>query len=237
MVSCCYNADETSIPVPKEINVSPLKNPPIILLTDFGQTDAFAGLLKGVIACISPNTRVIDLGHGIDPQNILQGAFVLSTSYSYFPKKSIFCVVVDPGVGSKRKGICIQTSDYTFVGPDNGILWEAAKGNKIKQIIHLDQDRYFLQPFSATFHGRDVFAPVCAHISKGLEDPTRLGSVMGKCKQLDFPRVQKKGASMELRVLGVDRFGNFTLNLCERVFNFFIGNLFWYTCNIYAIYI
>ncbi len=197
---------------------------PIILLTDFGQRDSFAGILKAVIAGISPNTKVIDLTHGVDPRDILQGAFVLSTSYTYFPKGSIFCVVVDPGVGSERKGICIKTTDYTFVGPDNGILWEAAKGDGLKQIIHLNQDRYFLKSVSSTFHGRDVFAPVCAHISKGLEDLTKLGAVLDNCKQLYFPIVQKRGRSLEVSVIGVDRFGNITLNLTETIFKDFLGN-------------
>jgi len=108
---------------------------PIVLLTDFGLSDGFVGVLKGVIADIAPQSRVIDLSHGVEAQNILQASFLLSTHYSYFPKPSIFCVVVDPGVGSNRKAICIQTQNHIFVGPDNGVLWQAACLDGIKRIF------------------------------------------------------------------------------------------------------
>lgn len=194
------------------------QNGPIVLLTDFGDTDAFAGILKGVIAGINPDAAVIDLTHGIAPQDIGRGAFVLATSYEYFPKGSIFCVVVDPGVGSKRKAICIRTEGYVFVGPDNGILWEAATENGIVQIIHLDQPAFFLDGISATFHGRDIFAPVCARISKGIEDFSILGTEMAACTQFSFPDIKTRGKTVELTVLYVDRFGNITLNIKQDQF-------------------
>lgn len=197
---------------------------PIVLLTDFGSRDAFAGVLKGVIASISPDARVMDLTHGIDPQNILQAAFVLTTSYAYFPRRSIFCVVVDPGVGSCRKPICIATRDYFFVGPDNGVLWNAATSNTITQMVHLTHTKYFLDSLSSTFHGRDIFAPVAAHISKGPQDLSRFGTPMETCVEYPFPEIKKTGVSLGLTVLHVDWFGNVVLNLTQEEFNRFVQN-------------
>ena len=195
---------------------------PIILLTDFGHQDIFAGVLKGVIASISPDSKVIDLTHGVNPQDIHQGSFLLAASYSYFPKRSVFCVVIDPGVGSDRKGICIKTNDYFFVGPDNGVLWEAASRNKIKSIVHLTNKAYFLDPVSTSFHGRDIFAPVAAHISKGVEDISILGKLLKKCIEYGFPKIEKNAFSLGLTVIHIDRFGNVALNLEEKEFWTFV---------------
>lgn len=197
---------------------------PIVLLTDFGRQDTFSGVLKGVIASISPESKVIDLTHEVSPQDILQGVFLLSTSYSYFPKGSVFCCIVDPGVGSDRKGICIQTRDYYFVGPDNGLLWKAASDNKINRIIHLTNKAYFLDSVSSTFHGRDIFAPVTAHISKGLDDISTLGKSLEKCVEYHFPEVDRTAFSMGLTVIHIDRFGNVILNLEETKFRQFVQN-------------
>ena len=204
--------------------MAPFDYGPIVLLTDFGVTDAFVGVLKGVIARINQDYPVIDLSHGVAPQSIQQGAFVLATAYRYFPENSIFCVVVDPGVGSDRKKICIRTKNYIFVGPDNGVLWEAACQDGIVQIIQLDNDAYFLKPVSATFHGRDVFAPVCAHISSGLADLSVLGPVVKHCQKYTFPEVSLKGKTHCLSILNVDRFGNITLNLKQARFDSIVKN-------------
>lgn len=195
----------------------------IVLLTDFGIKDAFSGILKGVIACVSPESKVIDLSHGIRPQDILQGAFVLSNAFAFFPAGSIFCVVVDPGVGSDRKGICIETTDYYFVGPDNGILWEAASQNGIKRIIDLTRNEYWLPEISNTFHGRDIFAPVSGHLSKGVKSLTLLGDSLDHCVKLEFPKVEKKGSVWELAVLNVDHFGNIALNIRQEEFYHLVG--------------
>lgn len=192
---------------------------PIVLLTDFGETDPFVGILKGVIAGINRHADVIDLSHGVTPQDVGHGAFLLAVSYAYFPKQSIFCTVVDPGVGSQRKGICIRTRDYLFVGPDNGILWAAANENGIRQIVHLEERAYFLETVSSTFHGRDIFAPVCAHISKGMADLSVLGSELTACKPFHFPDPDIQGNRATLTVLCVDRFGNITLNISPDQFD------------------
>ncbi|MCK4767778.1 MAG: SAM-dependent chlorinase/fluorinase [Desulfobacula sp.] len=208
-----------------------IENRPVVLLTDFGQQDTFAGVLKGVIASISPESKVIDLTHGVNPQDIRQGSFLLATSCSYFPKGTVFCVIVDPGVGSARKGICIETRDYYFVGPDNGVLWKAAKENKIKRIVHLTNKAYFLDSVSTTFHGRDIFAPVAAHISKGIEDISCLGESLKKCVEYQFPRIERKAFSLVLTVIHIDRFGNITLNLEEKGYRQFIKNK-WFVLTI-----
>jgi len=198
---------------------------PVVLLTDFGLQDPFAGILKGVIACISPESSVMDLSHGVAPQDIVQGAFLLTTSYSYFPKGSVFCVVVDPGVGSDRKGILIETRDYFFIGPDNGVLWHAANENNIKQMFHLTHSACFLSPVSKTFHGRDIFAPVAAHVSKGIKSLSILGNPIKECVRLDFPEIKKRTrSSLVLTVIHIDRFGNCALNIDGSSFMQFVQN-------------
>jgi len=205
---------------------------PIVLLTDFGLQDTFAGILKGVIAGISPESNIMDLSHGVAPQDILQGAFLLTTSYPYFPKGSVFCVVVDPGVGSDRKGILIESRDYLFIGPDNGVLWNAAHENKIERILHLKNPSYFLNPVSTTFHGRDIFAPVAAHISKGIKDLSILGSPLKECVEFNFPKIKRTLASLVLTVIHIDRFGNSALNIDVKSFIQYVqGKQFCLTIN------
>lgn len=197
---------------------------PVVLLTDFGCKDTFVGVLKGVIAGIGSDIPVIDLTHDVEPQNIYQASFLLKTSYSYFPPKSVFCVVVDPGVGSDRKMLCIKTKEYYFVGPDNGVLWEAANDNGIEMIISLENKSYFLDTISNTFHGRDIFAPVAAHIAKGLDDLTCLGPVLDDCKKIKLPEVETKGKSLVLQIIHIDRFGNTVLNMGHEQFHQFVQN-------------
>ena len=200
-----------------------MKNRPVVvLLTDFGLKDTYAGILKGVIASISPGTNVIDLSHEVLPQDILQGSFLLAASFSYFPRGSVFCVVVDPGVGSGRKGICIETKDYYFVGPDNGVLWKAASRNGISRIIHLTNPGYFLDSISCTFHGRDIFAPVAAHIAKGMDDLSLFGKLIKNCIEFEFPGIKENRDSLELCIIHIDRFGNLVLNLEYNDFVLFI---------------
>lgn len=201
-----------------------VQNRPVVLLTDFGMKDGYSGVLKGVICSICPGVRIMDLSHEIAPQNIMEGSFLLSSSFSYFPKGSIFCVVVDPGVGSERKAICIETQDYFFVGPDNGILYEAASLNEIRRIVHITNPRFFLESVSNTFHGRDVFAPVAAAISCGMDDIRTLGTLLENCVQFELPKIKQTPDALELCVIHTDRFGNLILNLKQSDFARFIGN-------------
>lgn len=197
---------------------------PVVLLTDFGDKDAFVGIMKGVILSINPDAAIVDLNHKIWPQNIAQGAYVLKTAYPYFAPGSIFCCVVDPGVGSERNGLCIETNDYFFVGPDNGLLWPAVAENGIKRIIRLTRDEFFLDTVSTTFHGRDVFAPVSAAISKGLKDLSKLGETQDKCVVYEIPPVASTEKGLALTVIDTDHFGNIVLNMTADAFNHFAGN-------------
>ena len=143
--------------------------PPIVLLTDFGYQDHYAGVMSGVIATIAPGAPVIDLTHGIPPQSVTAGALALAQSWRYFPSRAIFVGVVDPGVGTSRLPIALETAaGARFIGPDNGLLTLAADAAGLKRAVELREARYRLSMVSATFHGRDVFAPAAAHLARGV---------------------------------------------------------------------
>jgi len=199
--------------------------PPIALLTDFGLDDPFVGIMKGVIAGIAPGARVIDLTHGIRPQDIFQGAFVLYRSMNYFPKGTVFCAVVDPGVGTSRRPIALKTRDYYFVGPDNGLLWPAAEANGIESWVCLENPAHFLPDVSNTFHGRDIFAPVSARLSLG-RPVGDFGSKRETPVRLGLPGPEFRGDTLVLTVLDRDRFGNLTLNLPTEEFQVFADSPF-----------
>lgn len=203
--------------------VHTLKPGPIVLLTDFGLSDAFVGVMKGVIKNINPKAGIIDLSHGISPQDVTQASLYLSTSFHYFPKGSVFCVVVDPGVGSDRNAICIQTDDYWFVGPDNGVLWQAATEDGIRNIAALSNPEFFLDPVSNTFHGRDIFAPVSAHLTTGKISLDQFGSLIPSCMTLAIPKPVETDLGLTLTVLYIDHFGNIGLNLSASDFHSTIG--------------
>src|SRR5688572_5231964 len=139
----------------------------ITLTTDFGYQDSFVGIMKGVIAGINPQARVIDITHGIPPQGILAGALTLRHSVKYFPSGTIHVAVVDPGVGSSRRPLLIQDQGNYFLGPDNGILSLAVENIESAHIVQLTNPTYHLHPTRTTFHGRDIFAPAAAHLSLG----------------------------------------------------------------------
>lgn len=184
--------------------------PTIVLLTDFGSKDYFVGVMKGVISDINPVARVVDLTHEIEPQNIQQAAFVLWASRKYFPEDSIFVSVVDPGVGSDRKIICGMIDGQTYVAPDNGLLDYVAADAREMQLYTATNPRYFRKEISTTFNGRDIFAPLGAHLSRGV----RLSDVG---EMFRYPKVEKfyrsitKGKN-EGRVVYQDRFGNVFTN-------------------------
>jgi S-adenosyl-L-methionine hydrolase (adenosine-forming) len=184
----------------------------ITLTTDFGTRDWFVGTLKGVIAGIAPKARVIDLTHDLTPGDIRGGAFALAASCRYFPRGTVHVAVVDPGVGSRRKAIAVQTARSMFVGPDNGVLsWALAK-EKITAIHALENESYFLQPVSRTFHGRDVFAPIAAHLSLGVAIK-KFGPALRDIVRLDWPEPRKQRGGIEGEVVYIDRFGNAITNL------------------------
>jgi S-adenosylmethionine hydrolase len=192
---------------------------PIVLLTDFGEGSIFVGEMKGSILKVNPEATIVDLTNRVRPQDILQAAFLLKYSFRYFPENSIFLCVVDPGVGSKRNPIAIRTKNYFFVGPDNGLMYPAASEDEIICTVLLENRKYFLEKVSSTFHGRDVFAPVAAHISKGvmIED---FGPTVNSIKELyiEEPKLDSEGYIV-LKVMYVDDFGNVITNLSEKYFN------------------
>ena len=182
------------------------------LTTDFGTHDWFVGTMKGVIASIAPAANVIDLTHDLPPGDIRGGAFALAASHRFFPKGSIHVAVVDPGVGSRRKAIAVQTAKSLFVGPDNGVLsWALAK-EKIRAIHALENEAYFLQPVSRTFHGRDVFASVAAHLSRGVPIK-KFGPALKDFVRLPWPRPRLRRGGVEGEVVYIDHFGNAITNL------------------------
>ena len=168
--------------------------------------------MKGVLLGIQPRATVVDITHEIPAGDIRGGAFALAAACRFFPKGTVHVAVVDPGVGSVRKAIAVQTADYFFVGPDNGILsWALAK-EKVRAIRALEDEAFFLHPVSRTFHGRDIFAPVAAHLSRGV--PIRkLGPALKDLVRLAWPAPRKRQGGIEGEVVYIDRFGNAITNL------------------------
>jgi len=184
----------------------------ITLTTDFGMRDWFVGTIKGVIAGINPRATVVDITHEIPAGDIRAGAFALAASYCFFPRNSVHVVVVDPGVGTDRKAVVVRTEHYFFVGPDNGVLsWALAK-EKIKATRVLENAKYFQRPASHTFHGRDMFAPVAAHLSRGVAFQ-KVGPPLKSLLWLPWPQPRLIRDELQGEILYVDRFGNAITNL------------------------
>lgn len=184
----------------------------ITLTTDFGTRDWFVGTMKGVILRLNPRVAIVDLTHAVPAGDLRAGAFALAAACGFFPKGTIHVAVVDPGVGSQRKAVAIRTADYVFVGPDNGILSWALAERKITAIHSLENEAYFLQPVSHTFHGRDVFAPIAAHLSRGVPIQ-RFGPSQNDLVRLAWPEPRKGQGNVEGEVIYIDRFGNAITNL------------------------
>lgn len=196
----------------------------ITLLTDFGLGDNFVGVIKGVILRINPRVKIVDISHSVTPGDIHQAAFLLKSSYRYFPNGTVHLVVVDPGVGSKRKSIIVKTKRYYFIGPDNGVLSLALEAeDKITNIVSITNPRFYLKPVSHTFHGRDIFAPVAAYVScsRKIAD---FGISQKDYKRIRFPKPKIKKKRLEGEIIYIDRFGNLISNIEERVFRKFVGN-------------
>ncbi len=178
----------------------------IALLTDFGTTDAYVGVMKGVLLGIAPDAQLIDLTHAIEPQNVKQAAFVLLNNFRYFPTGTVFMVVVDPGVGSNRKAIAVRAGDYTFIVPDNGVLSYVLRDLGEHQAFELSDPAYRLSGTSATFHGRDIFAPGAAHVAAGVP-LNRFGSALDRLVELPEPLLTIEENRLQGEVLHVDHFG------------------------------
>lgn len=186
-------------------------NPLIVLMTDFGLQDHYVGVMKGVIAGISPLARIIDLTHGIAPQNILQGSLQLGLSAPYFPDGTVFVAVVDPGVGTSRNAITLVTEKQVFVAPDNGLLSSVMNMHRIDACYAITNPSCMLAVQSTTFHGRDVFAPAAAHLSNGI-DPATLGNSVNPehCVRIPLPEnsTPDGGLSWQGKILYADIYGN-----------------------------
>lgn len=187
--------------------------PPIVLLTDYGLQDPYAGILHGVIASISPETHVFDLTHGIAAQNIRQASFYLEDSFRCFPNGSIFVCVVDPGVGTGRRMLCVKTQSYVFLAPDNGLLTDVLEAEPAREIRSLTNQKYALKPISATFHGRDWFAPAAAALSRQSACFKDLGPRTSSYVRLKALPVQKTKNSICGEVVYLDHFGNAVSNI------------------------
>jgi S-adenosylmethionine hydrolase len=187
----------------------------ITLTTDFGYQDPFVGIMKGVIASINPDAQVIDLSHGVSPQNIKAAGLILQHSIRYFPAATIHVVVVDPGVGSARRPILIDFDGGYLVGPDNGVLSVALERKPPNQVIHLCNSEFHLQPVSRTFHGRDIFAPVAAHLSLGVP-AIEFGDKLESFTDLLIPRVVRADQRVIGEIVYVDTFGNLFTNIRDR---------------------
>lgn len=184
----------------------------IALLTDFGLTDSYVGVMKGVIAGIAPDANVIDITHAIPPQDVRAGALALLTSYHFFPPGTIFIVVVDPGVGSTRRPLAAQGDDYTFVAPDNGVLSYVFAESTHVTAVALDNPAYRLPEISQTFHGRDIFAPGGAHLAAGIP-LNQIGSPITEWHELERPVLREEGDVITGEVLQIDHFGNVTTSI------------------------
>jgi len=187
----------------------------ITLLTDFGTRDEYVGLMKGVILTINPSVTIVDITHRIDSQDIEQAAYAIHSAYRYFPSGSVHLIVVDPGVGTGRSLLVLEMGNQYFVAPDNGVLTLLFNEKNINSLIKLTNSNYFLETVSRTFHGRDIIAPVGAHLARGVE-PHKLGeeiSLSGAVQLENLqPRVTDTG-EIAGKVLAIDHFGNLITNI------------------------
>lgn len=188
----------------------------ITLLTDFGLKDGFAGIMKGVIWGIAPDAHITDITHNISPQSVIEGSLVLAQATLYFPAGTIHVAVVDPGVGTARKPLAAKIGDQYFVGPDNGLFTgviEAAEAaGKPMVFYHLNHPEFWLPQVSHSFHGRDIFAPVAAHLANGRK-LAELGSPMAEPARIMVPRPEPTADGWAGQVLTVDHFGNLLTNI------------------------
>ena len=181
----------------------------VAIMTDFGLGESDVGVMKAVIVGIAPDVHIIDITHDVPPQNVPSGAWILSYGYSYYPKDTVFVCVVDPGVGSTRNAIAVHAGDWYFVGPDNGLFSYIYAEQAVHAAVVLTNPAYHLPQVSSTFHGRDIFAPVGAHLARGVSlhelgtpaDPATL-------QRIDVGPPQRQGSHIDAHILHIDTFGN-----------------------------
>jgi S-adenosyl-L-methionine hydrolase (adenosine-forming) len=188
-----------------------LADPIITLTTDFGTSDHLVGSMKGVILNINPAARIVDLNHSVVPYDILDGALSLANSYKFFPPRTVHVIIVDPGVGTERRPILVTGEKHFFVAPDNGVLSMIYEREPCT-VRHITAEHYFLNPISPTFHGRDIFAPTAAWLSKTYQTEA-FGEAITDFVRFTMPKAKTTGQAVKGVVLRVDAFGNLMTNL------------------------
>lgn len=197
----------------------------ITLTTDFGYKDPFVGEMKGVILSINQSINLVDITHGIEPHNIEEGAFIIGSSYKYFPSGTIHIAVVDPAVGSERRCIIVEADGHYFVGPDNGIFSYVMSFSQKVKVISITNEKYVLSKDSPTFQGRDVFAPVAAWLSKGV-DLKEFGVSIDDYKRFEILLPKIEGDKISGQVIYIDRFGNAVTNITKEDLHKLAGQFF-----------
>jgi len=193
-----------------------MRKPILTLTTDFGLSDHYVGVMKGVILGICPEAQIVDISHDVTAYAIAEGAFTIAQAYRYFPPGTVHVVVVDPGVGSARRPILVAAAEQLFVAPDNGVLSMIETDRPAVRL--LSNEAYFRHPVSRTFHGRDIFSPVAAHLASGVA-PEEMGPLLDDYIQEDYQTPRPNGPKSWLgRVLKVDRFGNLVTNFSRHRF-------------------
>ena len=199
-----------------------MARPTVAFLSDFGTRDHYAGTLKAVVLGVCPDATLVDIGHEIPAHDVLAGALELAACYKYFPKDTIFLVVVDPGVGSSRRGIAADTGDYRFVAPDNGVLSAVFEEAPPKRVVELTERKYARATVSRTFEGRDRFAPAAGWLAKGI-NITWLGKSVSDYVTIAMPKPKVEGSELHGEIVRVDRFGNLITNIDRKTFEQFAG--------------
>jgi len=192
-----------------------MPNPIITLTTDFGLKDPYVAEMKAVILRVSPNTTIVDITHDIGKFNVRMGAYVLASASPYFPRGAIHVAIIDPGVGTRRRPLLIQTRHNFFVGPDNGVLALAAQGQGVERIYEISNRKLMLPKISGTFHGRDIFAAAAANLAKGAS-PAKFGSVIHRMATPEFAKVTEGRNMLVGEVIHINGFGNIITNFRER---------------------
>jgi S-adenosylmethionine hydrolase len=187
----------------------------ITLTTDFGEADPYVAMMKGVILSINPDAGIVDITHQVQAGSIQEGASIIKETYAYFPSGSVHVGVIDPGVGGKRRPIAVMCDNHFFVGPDNGLLWPVMEKQEQVDVIHLTKKRYWMDKISTTFHGRDIFAPVAAHLSLGA-DPFLLGERVDNPSALAYPLPSRSNSDLVGEVIRVDHFGTIITNITRE---------------------
>jgi hypothetical protein len=197
-------------------------HPIITILTDFGLRDAYVAAMKGTILGLVPNVQMIDIAHDITRHDIIQAAFVLLNSSRFFPINTIHLVVVDPGVGTNRRRIIVRGNRYYYVGPDNGVLSLAIQEEGIKKIVQITEKKYMRSEITATFEGRDIFAPVAAHLAQGVPIES-FGRKMSQMNHLHIPQPHISNRQISGEIIHIDGFGNIITNISHSHIHDFVS--------------